>query len=753
MFLNRTIKRVMSLTISVVLFCLCVTGCVQKHNHDSMLRIIDDSTPWYQCEKRVYSDSKAGTYENSVPVYADRYCRVFYKLFDETTSSSRNELIFIDNEDKISNISLSAFFEDAEQFNLDSCVRNNDDVYVVISMAEKGVKSSGIYRIDNREATLEYIDDLEGVPEESYYVDRMIFSNDCCYSHIYYLENNTYKDAFCIFDDEYNLIREMYIDNPVVYWTLNNNNQIVAVEYDQSNIANPYMYSAVLDFDNGVEKKTPTDSDLLDAYRLGYISDKGYGYKANKDLTLTKMNLETGEETLVLDFNNSSVNLFDLQCSSLFYCDDEYCVLRKDTVYPSESKSWTINTLSKEEINPNSGKQILYAATSFQLGSMAACAIEQMNSSDKGIYIYVTMDYSRLTFNDYEQSDDETTNGYNKNIALISKLKNDISNGDGPDILLDFAQYSALNSDEYLCDLQVVINDKESFHREDYFDNLFDAYSKNDELYQLPVSACIGGIYASDTSVSDFRSGFTYSEYEEFVANQCDGFDPLEYELGRDRCFSIMVRSRYNELFDSENHLVTGNDVFSNTCRFVRDMMETPDLEATNSERFVEFNRIHFDLSRRILNVNKQLYGLPSEDGNNGPIVFAYESIGISSRSSQFNNAFEFVKCLLSYEVQIQNVVYNPINREAFSYYAEEAVSYAEDWIRKIYGQSMEIDSSIIDEYIGYICSANTCYMCDDYALLIMNEELQPYYQHQKEIDELIPIIEDRINTLIDEQK
>lgn len=750
MITKKTIIETISVTLSVVLVGLCAYGCFLKRTIDKLPRIIEETTPWYQNEKMVYSDSKAGTYEDSVPVYADRHCRVFYRFLDET-SSSCNELIFMDNEDNFTNINLSKLLESSEQFNLDTCFSKSDDVYAVISRAEKGIRYNDIYRINNEDNTMEYVDDLDGVHEESFYVERMVYSNDCYYSHICYLENNEYKDAFCVFDAEYNMIKEMHIDNYVVFWTLNSNNQIVAVEYDQSNIANPNMYSAILDLDNGVEKKTPTDSNLLGAYRLGYISGNGYAYKANKNLTLTKMNLETGEESLVFDFNNSSVNLFDLQCSSLFYCDDEYCVLRKDTVYPSESKSWTINTLSKEEINPNSGKQILYAATSFQIGSMAACAIEQMNSSDKGIYIYVTMDYSRLTFNEYEQSDDETTSGYNKSIALISKLKNDIINGEGPDILLDFAQFSSLNGDEYLCDLQDVINNKESFIREDYFDNVFDAYMKDNKLYQLPVSACIGGIYASETAVSDSRPGFTYSEYKEFVATQCDGFDPLEYELGRDRCFSIMIRSRYDDLFDSENHLVTDNDVFSNTCGFVRDMMKTPDLEAANSVRFVEFNRIHFDLTRRILNESNQLYGLPSEDGCNGPIVFAYESIGISSRTSNFGSSFEFVKCILSYEVQIQNVVHNPVNREAFSYYAEDAIAYAKTLTQKIYGQSLVVNSSIIDEYISYICSANTCYMCDDYALLIMNEELQPYYLHQKEIDEIIPIIKKRVNNMINE--
>lgn len=750
--MTKPLIKLISVVMTAFLSMCCACSLTPGNTGDDLTRKIEDSTPWYQCEKKIYSDSEAGTYETARPLYADRYCRVFCKYLDETTYTSCNKLVYIDGEDKITNINLNKVLADCEQFSLDACFRNDKGVYAVVSRTEKGVKYNSIYRIDNENAALEFAGDLEGVPEESFYVERIIFADNRYYSHIYYLENNTYKDAFCVFDSEYNLIQEMHIDNYVLYWSLNSNKQIIAVEYDQSVFTNPYMYSAVLNLDNETEEKTTADSDLLDEYRLGLTSDNGFSYKINNDLTLTKMNLETGEETLVLDFNNSSVNLFDLQCSSLFYCDDEYCVLRKDTVYPSESKSWTINSLTKEEVNPNSGKQILYAATRFQIGSMAACAIEQMNSSDEGIYIYVTMDYSSLVFDDYEKTEDETTNSYNKDIALISQLKNDISNGEGPDILLDFAQYSALNDDEYLCDLLGVINDKDTFNREDYFDNIFDAYVRDGKLYQIPVSACVGGLYAPETAVSGSKPGFTYPEYEEFVSAQCDGFDPLEYELGRDSCFAIMVRSRYNDLFDSEDHLITDNGVFGDTCMFVRDMMETPDLEASHSERFVEFYRIHFDLTRRILNVNKQLYGLPSEDGSTGPIVFAFESVGISSRTNQFDKAFDFVKCLLSYDVQIQNVVNNPVNKEAFSYYAEEAVSYAEDWIRKIYGQSMEIDSSIIDEYIGYICSANTCYMCDDYALLIMNEELQPYYQHQKEIDEVIPIIEDRVDNMVNEQ-
>ena len=269
-------------------------------------------------------------------------------------------------------ISKSAKTDDSNSQNYTVCT--TDESYCL------NINSSSLSLGNPADVFLRLNNGVEGI---NYAGDFMICSNDCYYSHIYYIENNTYKDAFCIFDKDYNLLQEMHIDNYVVYWSLNSKNQIVTVEYNQSNIANSYMYSAVLDLDKGVEKKTSTDSDLLAKYRLGYTSDNGFCYLTNKDLTLTKLDLETGEETLVLDFNNSSINLFDLQCSSLFYCEDDYCILRKDAVYPSESTYWMINTLTKEEINPNSGKQIIYSATSFQIGSMVASAIEQMNSSDK----------------------------------------------------------------------------------------------------------------------------------------------------------------------------------------------------------------------------------------------------------------------------------------------------------------------------------------------------------------------------------
>jgi hypothetical protein len=218
---------------------------------------------------------------------------------------------------------------------------------------------------------LEYINCFDSAIETEYYVDKVVFNNGKYFVLFNYLDGSGNKDAFGVFDVNFNLLNVMKNDDRVIVWSLNKDSKIIAVEQDITNIANPTVYSAVIDLDKGTSTKTSVKSEKLDQIGIGYISDDGYCYRINRDLTLTKLNLETGEETLVMDFNYSSVDLFDLQCSLLFYCDDETCILRKNMVYPSETFNWRINTLKKKSVNPQSGKKILYVAPYFQIGSMA----------------------------------------------------------------------------------------------------------------------------------------------------------------------------------------------------------------------------------------------------------------------------------------------------------------------------------------------------------------------------------------------
>ncbi|MCQ2529027.1 MAG: ABC transporter substrate-binding protein, partial [Saccharofermentans sp.] len=590
--------------------------------------------------------------------------------------------------------------------------------------------------------------------DSMYYVEKIIYKSGYYYVRLCYLDGNYYKNAFCVLDSQFIVVDEYDFTDEMIGWALSDDNQIVVIQYDKSDLSNCHFQPVKLDIKTGAIDELTVDSDLLEKYIYGQmcISEDGYIYSANKELTISKMNLLTGEETIVADLNNTNIDLFDYNCSKLLYCDDVNIVLVKQTFYPSEPLNNVCYSLSKMNSNPNVGKQILYVAPYFKVNSLAGSAIKQMNETSDNTYIYVTMKYSTLIFDDYDNVNDSTINQYNRDIALLNVLKQDIRNGEGPDVLLDFGRFSALNDGEYLYNLLSVVNDSSRFNRDDYFENIFDAFIKEDALYQMPVSVCIGGVYADESATNG--AGFTYEEFIDYIGTACNGADPLEFEFGRDRCFYVMIKSSYNELYGNNHTFSANSDSFRSICKYVSTMNEQASLAInTNAASFQEFNGIHFDLSKLIIKDDRQLYGMPSISGDKGPIVFPYESVGITTCTSQFDSAFEFVNSLLSKDVQADNVSHNPINKEAFEYYAEDAIRYSNKYILENYGLYDYYDESIIDEYIKYICSANTPYLGDDYSILIMSEELQPFYQKQKNIDEVVDIIDSRVNKMIDENK
>ena len=136
-----------------------------------------------------------------------------------------------------------------------------------------------------------------------------------------------------------------------------------------------------------------------------------------------------------------------------------------------------------------------------------------------------------------------------------------------------------------------------------------------------------------------------------------------------------------------------------------------------------------------------------------GPIANIYESVAVTSSCSNKDLATSFALELLSYDVQITNERYNPINRKAYDFFADRALEYANTSFENLYGFVDFFSEEILDEYKNCIESANTCSLCDEYSLVIMNEELQAYYSNQKSIEQVVDVIEDRVNTMIDEQK
>ncbi len=736
----------------LVLSWVYLTGCF-KNDSERHTSYIEESTPWYNCHTVSYSADYTGNADCSIAMFADPNIVVFYKDYDDSTCETCSLITVDDYRGHTVQIDLNELFPTCEQSKLYSVFRKDNDYYAIIVFVSNGENHSCIYRLSLEDSSIEYCGEIESDDAHpGMYVDKVVYSNDSYYAHAYYLDGVYYRDTFIIMDESYNRLWVVDVDKMSFMWTVNEEDELLYVGWNQSN---QFDYDAdvyKINPDSGEITSLGIDAGLLDSYRMGLFQSDGCIYRNNDDLTLTKLNVVTGEESLVLDYNNTDANLANINDSTLFYCDEESIISIKSVFYPNENNEWSVYCLHKSDNNPHAGKEIITAAPYFQLNILAASAIHNFNESNDQLHINVTMDYSRLTFTDYESSGVAITNDYNRDMSILSALKNDIRYGTGPDILLDFGTFATLDNADYLQDLAPIINDPNYINREDYFYNIFDAYTMDGSLFQVPVSACVAGIYSDDNWNGYSACGFTFDEYSSFVQEHCNGMDPLGDNYGRVLSLDYLVRSNYAALHDENGHITLDNETFRDICEYTRNQNPEQNASLINSDaQYVSFVRVHYDFTRMLINSDKKLYGLPSLSGESGPVALCNESVAITSCTTHLDELIEFVKNIFSYDVQIMNVNYNPINRAAMQSVANDALNNANNYIESMYGIENYNDSEVISEYLDYLSSANTCYLADDNSLIVLNEELQPYYEGQKSIDEVIAVSEDRINTMIDE--
>ena len=144
------------------------------------------------------------------------------------------------------------------------------------------------------------------------------------------------------------------------------------------------------------------------------------------------------------------------------------------------------------------------------------------------------------------------------------------------------------------------------------------------------------------------------------------------------------------------------------------------------------------------------IYGAPSFDGR-GPMISVFNTIAITSCSSDIDAAWAFLRTAIGYEAQKTLTNANPINRLAFADYAKVAVKEANKTLKNMY-ISKEINEKDIERYIQMLEKAEYSTSYDTQVYQVIIEELEPYYKDEKSINSTIDIIENRCKTIINER-
>ena len=471
----------------------------------------------------------------------------------------------------------------------------------------------------------------------------------------------------------------------------------------------------------------------------------------------------TGDLTHICDYSDIDASLTDIADSELLYISDNAdeillgCPIY-DYVGDSSSRyGYKIMHLSRADANPNAGKTVLTLSTGpdFTPSESDFNAVHLFNKQNDSFFIKYVFPY------------DET--GKEADVD--------------PDILLvENPSADASDINRYV-DLAPLLGIDDATWKEQYFSNAIDAARTGDSLYRIPVNISASGIITASSNMPDGQKGFTFDQYVNFVDEVCNGTDPMSstsgFEMDKTEYFTKLFLNM-SDMFISDGHIDISGDEFRELMLFVDEHGNdgiTEDnitghsgaaaevvsaIEGHNARLEGTYGAIYGNLYSfdEYIDCYEEfgdgigIYGLPSFDGR-GPQTVSNEFVCVLSDTEYPKECAEFVKLLLSYDVQITMTYSNPINRDAMRYIAGNRLDFYNKEVAEspYFSSRSQLPSEVVDEYMDILsCSyggANVGTAIED----ILREEASSYFSGGRSLDDVVPVLQKRIQTVLDESK
>lgn len=709
-----------------------------------------------------------------------------FETDDMSSLTDSRILVFDDQGNKVQSISVSDYINDSDftgMASMNDVRRSGDDWFVTISEYDMSTGDQAVYNIPIDLQTGEFGEPLESsVPDEISEV----------------LEDGGMEESTEYAGDY--VIRKFWIsgDNPsyVLYITDADGNETILdlrelfpeqTIYDIRNIVdmgnnkafiNSTDYSSdkffILDFSTMEITEPDTDMAWLSNDIDNIRSVEGIGSAVINDDGVYSVNFDTQTIEPLFLFSDSNVNQYDVSSFTPVKITEEECIFTGVPTLPDRSSSSSISstalvyTFNRADTNPNAGKTIISVA-SVQDFSYALCnAVCEFNNTSEDYFIKLTSKYNLDKYNDEAEDSGDNYMAANDNATttLSNQLAIDLMAGEGPDVIINASSLNMLNNPDYLTDMSEFV--QTNFGDDAYYTNLFEARKIDGALYQIPLAVSIVGISTSANNVEADQVGFTFEQYEQFVEGPCNGVSPFS---GNQTDVFIQLADCMQDSFIHDGDVDFDTPEFRALAEFVRDnIYESPEsddygyVEESSDDASVTYISDIATYFDSIASKNNTVLGLPSYDGR-GPVVYDCDSVAVSAMTEHPEACNEFVSVLLGESSQdIYGAYQIPVNRNSFNTIAEQYIESHNAEIElmlRIYNEAMlssfgystqTMDESSIPVFAEFVGGISNSYNNDGSINSIIREEIPSFLEGQKTLEEIIPLLNDRVNTVLDER-
>ena len=535
-----------------------------------------------------------------------------------------------------------------------------------------------------------------------------------------------------------------------------------------------------MDLDTGAVAEYDGDTAWFenDMYNAVYMDDIGNVAVDHSGIKL--LDFDSQSKTQIFSFDSCNINRADAQSLTLISMTDDKIIL-SGTLYRGNGFSYSGNSIDTElfileraETNPHAGKTVLVASTLTGFDYTLCEAVCNYNDTNPDYFIRLDTKYSIMDkyLNgeiDFD-SEDADQQELDAEAELSNQLMIDLLAGEGPDIILGGANYYQLNNEDYLIDLANEVDTS------GLFANVIDASKVDDKLYQMPLTVGVGGIITDKSNVDDSQFGFTFDQYSDFVSDVCNGQDPvgvsqLDFFMYCLNCITndCMVDGKasydndaFRSLAEFTNENVTdqlmdeeGNMYYSGV-----DLQESGAFYSSNTSFSSIINQFPGKLN------DLKILGLPTVDGR-GPVINVLSSAAVSAQTNEKDACVAFINTLISEDIQTDYGRYDyctPIRISSFETSAQEGIElynqsveenlrwYSEEEIIMYDINTETLDDSSIASFEEMIESCSQISSMDPAVASIVVEEMGAYFSGQKSLDDVIEVMEDRVQTFINER-
>ena len=403
-------------------------------------------------------------------------------------------------------------------------------------------------------------------------------------------------------------------------------------------------------------------------------------------------------------------------------------------------------------------------------------------------------DEYRITIKDYSiyNTDEDYTQGY-------TKLNNDIIAGNIPDILLlsNEIPVDSFIAKGIFANIDELIKNDEELSKQEYMENVFDAYRVNGVLYRVIPKFTVHTWVGKKSLVGE-RTGWTMDEVKQ-AASKLTGKKAIfgsNYSANtRDQFLITMLNYCGRDFIDINTGKCNFNTkLFADLLEYAKTLPSEEQANGYDEEYWEEYWEEYYSQYREnhamlmemtmydLSSLNYQIHGMigeevsyvgfPTESGA-GSFIDAEYSYAIFAKSANKDGAWQFLRRFLTEDYQenkdykygydsgipvVKKLVQAQANKLMERPYWEDEngnKNYYDDtfWIN---GESIIIDQftqSEVDSLMNFVNGVNKTGYYDEDVLKIVSEEAGSFFSGSKSAMDVANMIQNRVQLYVNENK